>query len=118
MASWLVQAFTVSRPSTGGKAGTEPVATTTYRAPTEVVVPSWWVTSTARSPVSRPRPRSSVMPAPESQSAWPESSGFANPSRRSRTFATSIGPASTPGTRCAAASRSTGRSSAFDGMHA
>src|SRR5439155_1306168 len=110
-------------PSMGGIAATEPVATTTARsASRRRRVPSGASMSTSRSPTSRPRPRTSVPPAPSSQRTWPASSQWpARLSRLASAASTSSAPvtaSAAPGTRRASASTSPGRSSPLLGMHA
>jgi hypothetical protein len=79
-------------------------------------------TLTVRSPVIVPVPRSSVMSRSSSHGSCEESSrSWITSSRRSSTACTASLPvmaSAAPGIRCASASASYGRSSAFDGMHA
>lgn len=104
--------------SAGGTVGVEPVASTTAcRAVTRTgCSPS---TVTSRSPLSRPWPRSTRIPAPSAQSAWLESSYWCTQSSRRRSSsAARREPGATP-SMCAEASASArGRSSAFEGMQA
>ena len=123
VASRLVHGCACASPGTGGTTGSLPVATTTAcLARITRVPPSSSVTVTSRSPVIRPAPRASTMPAERSQSTWPSSDQSATTaSRRASTAATSSAPVTAcaaPATCCAERSACTGRSSAFDGMHA
>ncbi len=110
-------------PSMGGVAARVPVATTTaVRAVRECVPPSGAVTSTVRTPVSRPRPRISSASMEFIQSTCgPSSRPEMKASRRRSTASTSTSPvtaSAAPGRRRAAATACTGPSSALLGMHA
>jgi hypothetical protein len=107
----------------GRERGALPVQTTTAcRARRRAVEPSLPVTSTSRTPASRPEPRASGTPMPSSQPSWPSSRHpEVKPSRRRSTAAASSSPVTAwrePSTARAAASASTGRSRALLGMHA
>ena len=111
------------RPGIGGTAASEPVQTATAcRAVSRVSVPSAAVTTTVRSPSSRPAPRIRSMPAWCTHVTWPESSQCeVNVSRRARVAATSCSPVTAwaaPSTARASASTSVPRSSALLGMQA
>ena len=123
VASRGVQGSTSRSPSIGGTAADEPVHTATAcRAVSRVSVPSASVTTTVRSPSSRPVPRSRSMPAPSTHLTCEESSQWeVNPSRRARVAATSWSPVTAcaaPSTARASLSTSVPRSSALLGMHA
>ena len=110
-------------PSMGGIAAEVPVATTTaFRAVSSWTSPSGPVTVTARSPVMRPCPRTSVAFTDASHCTWPSSFQLlAKAFRACSAFSTSMPPVMAPrieGTRCATASASAGRSSALLGMQA
>ncbi len=121
--SRLSQAATSCRPSTGGSAARVPVATTTaFAARSRRVEPSARVTSTCRSPVSRPFPRTSSTWMLSTQLACgPSSRWLMKSSRRSSTACTSTSPVTAwaaPGSRRAAARACSGTSSALLGMQA
>ena len=118
VASRLFQARTLSRPSIGAVAAPLPVATTTALRAVSTSPP----TRIRSSPSKRPAPRWMAMSRFRSHGTWAESSrSWITSSRRSRiacgssSLSASTG---TPGSRRASASRSAGRSSAFDGMQA
>ncbi|WRL65320.1 hypothetical protein U6N30_06610 [Blastococcus brunescens] len=123
VASRGVQNSISRSPSMGGTAALEPVQTATAcRAASRVSLPSAAVTTTLRSPTSRPVPRSRSMPAPSTHSTCPESSQWeVKESRRSSVAVTSCSPVTAcfaPSTSRASASTSVPRSSALLGMQA
>ncbi|GAA3073727.1 hypothetical protein GCM10020254_16940 [Streptomyces goshikiensis] len=123
VASRLVHAPIPSSPGTDGRAASVPgLRTTARRAESVRSPPAAVVTATRRSPASRPWPRTRVMPAPRSQSAWPLSSPRAvNRSRRARTAAGSRAPVTAsraPATERADSRAAPGRSRALLGTHA
>ena len=73
VASRFVHAIASARPSIGGRNGPVPVATMTARRASSRVVEPSRSTSTARSPASRPWPRTSVAPTPSSHFTCPSS---------------------------------------------
>jgi hypothetical protein len=70
VASRLLHTLMPASPSIGGVLGTEPVASTTAFVAVRVRVPSAVSTSTVRSPVSRPCPRSSSTPTSLTHWTW------------------------------------------------
>ena len=116
VASLFVHGFASRRPGMSGMRAVDPVATTTAR---RALSDSWPSTSTCSFPAMRARPRTSVTPWSSSHGTWELSSrSWMTSSRRSSTAALSIGDGASPGTRRTSLASSTGRSSAFDGMHA
>ena len=110
-------------PSMGGIAADVPVATTTARrAESSRTSPSAPVTSTVRSPLMRPWPRTSTAFTDASHCTCPSSFQFPAKALRMRSArATSMPPVMAPrsdGTRWATASASPGRSRALLGMQA
>ena len=94
VASREVHGRASARPGMSGMSGSEPVLTTTACVAVSAdVAPSASVTSTVRSPVSRPCPRITSMPAPCAHSTCEASfQSCANSLRRANTAATSIVP--------------------------
>ncbi len=117
VASMFVHGRASRSPSMSGISAAEPVATiTAFRATSSSLADD----DHARSPSSRPRPRTSVTPCSSSHGTWPESSRFGiTSSRRASTAGDVDRPdLERPAIRRTSRTRSTGRSSAFDGMQA